>query len=254
MKELEIAKRAVLEAGDFLLGNFGKRIVARYRSGKGLVSEFDLEAERIIISLLKKEFPNYGVIGEETGVGRGDSESTWIIDPLDCTTNSVVGVPIFAVSVALARENQVLASAIYIPTTKELISAEKSKGAFLNNERITVSDQSDINKALVVFGRGRSEENIKRFLKNFVSISELLGPPRIFGSTVYEFTTVACGKADLLINNGASIWDYAAGTLLVSEAGGKVSDFAGEDWDISKKEVVASNGFLHEKTLAVLNS
>ncbi len=254
MKELEILKKAVLEAGNFLLGNFGKKIAAEYRSGKGLISEFDIKAENLIVELLKKEFPDYGVIGEETGVIEGKSEFTWIIDPLDGTTNFVIGVPIFAVSAALTKGNQVLTSAIYIPTTKELFTAQKNNGAFLNSEKITVSDQTNLNKAVVVFGRGRSEEDIKRFLKNFVSIGELLGPPRIFGSTVYEFTTVACGKTDLLINNGSSIWDYAAGTLLVSEAGGRVTDFAGNEWNLTKTETVASNGKIHEKTLAVLNS
>lgn len=257
MDQVRVAIQAVLEAG---------RIHKKYFQGdcktrsKGvsfdLVTVADTEAEAAAVALIRKQFPADNFLAEENTYPETGSAYTWIIDPLDGTNNFACGLPIFCASVAVAEGEEVIAGAVYDVTRNELFFAQKGRGAFLNNRRIRVNKARTLRQALLITGfyydRGdkmiRTLETIKRF-----HFKQIIGIRRL-GVAALDLCYVACGRAAGFWEFELSPWDFAAGKLIIEEAGGMVTGNNGEEPAVFKKHfIVASNKALHRKMLSVIN-
>jgi myo-inositol-1(or 4)-monophosphatase len=252
-KEVEVAKKAAKEAGEILLGGFGKNVEARFKKDSSPVTRYDLQVEELILSILQRNFPGHSVSSEENGLLDKKSEYIWLVDPIDGTSNFVCGIPLFNTTIALVRNKKTLLCVVHNPATSELFSSEVGKGAFLNREKIQVSDVGDLSESLVVFGRGRQKENKEIFTEVFSKVSEKVRTPRVFGSLSLDLAYVASGKFEARIDLGNKWKDHAAGALLVREAGGSTTDLNGGEWNFEKNNIVASNGKIHGELLTTLN-
>lgn len=257
MNYLDLAKKAARTAGLIHKKYFRTAFKIKTKSSSyDLLTIADKESEKAIVSLIKKYFPEHNILAEENIYKKTSSDYLWIIDPLDGTNNFVSGLPIFCVSIAMAYKNEIIAGAVFDVTRNELFYAQKNKGAFLNGKRIRVSSVDALKRALIITGfyynRGKEMlktlENIKRFLlKNIIGIRRL-------GSAALDLCYVASGRTTGFWEFQLSPWDFAAGRLLIEEAGGKITGRKGEEIPLIKKSfVVASNGRIHQQMLKVLN-
>jgi myo-inositol-1(or 4)-monophosphatase len=205
------------------------------------VTEVDRAAEAAIVDTLREAYPHYGILAEESGAsGRAGSEWQWIIDPLDGTTNFIHGLPQYAVSIALARNGTVEQAVIFDPNRNELFTAGKGAGAFLNDRRIRVSRRDRLQEALVGTGFPyRTFDHIDAYLDIFRELTRRTAGLRRPGAASLDLAYVACGRYDGFWEFGLSPWDMAAGALLVSEAGGLVSDLKGEAGWLESGNIVA---------------
>jgi myo-inositol-1(or 4)-monophosphatase len=250
---LELAIRAAREAGELLRASLGRDIEVRKKGPIDLVTDVDVASERLIKGLIATYYPRHAVLGEETGVSGADSEYLWIVDPLDGTTNYAHGYPCFCVSIGVERRGEMVLGVVYDPTRDELFVAERGAGATLNNRRIRVSDTAPLGQSLLVTGFPynislREFTNLEHF-RNFCVHAQAV---RRDGSAALDLCYVACGRFDGFWELALSPWDTAAGTLIVAEAGGRVTAFEGRPFDVRRPEVVASNGLVHDEMLAVL--
>lgn len=252
---LQIAIEAALEAGKYLKENIGKirRIERKAGQETNLVTEIDKKAEATIIGSIKKEFPSHDFLGEESGSAEIKSEYRWIIDPLDGTVNYTHGLPIYSVSIGLEYKGEIVLGVVYDPSLEELFTAEKGKGAWLNKQRIQVSKISKLIESLVVTGfpytvNKNPEPDITHF-RNFVIEAQAV---RRLGSAALDLSYVACGRFDGFWEGSLNPWDMAAGVLLVTEAGGRWTDYRGVPSNVYNKQMLATNGFIHEQMMAVL--
>lgn len=252
-KEIKVAIRAAKEAGKIAMKCFG-RISPRIKSDKSLVTEADVEAERKIRSILEKSFPNYSILGEEFGKKEKTSDYLWVIDPIDGTTNFSMNIPLFCISIALTYKLEPTLAVIYIPFTKELFYAIKGKGAYLNGKKIMVSNRTDIRKSFLIFCHGYDKESVRKVINFFSKVKMINEKLRQLGSAGIEFSFVASGKADAFFVPGLKPWDLAAGSLIVEEAGGKVTDLDGNRFNLYTKDILASNGKIHEKLLKLIKN
>jgi myo-inositol-1(or 4)-monophosphatase len=253
---LNFAINTAREAGAILADRFGRQLQIRNKGVIDLVTESDLAAEALVIDRIKSYYPRHAILAEESGTSRsveGNSEYRWIIDPLDGTTNYAHGYPCFCVSLALERAGVIEIGVIYDPMRDELFAAERGQGASLNARRIHVSETEALTNALVCTGfpyniRDRGADFVRHF-SNFLMHAQAV---RRDGSAALDMAYVACGRFDGFWEEGLNPWDVAAGVLLVEEAGGRVSDYAGGPFSIYKPPVVASNGLVHEAMREVL--
>lgn len=238
---------AAKEAGIVLLKYFGKNENIKEKLNKSLVSKADLEANKAIIKIIKKNFPSHSILSEETEFEDNKSDYRWVIDPLDGTHNFLHGIPLFGVSIALEHKNEIILGVLHFPVLKLTAAAEKGKGAFLNGKKIKVSKKKDINHSLISFEYAYSNRKEKvDFIGKFVHTAIDL---RNFGSAIYDLLIVACGRCDGFVILSTHEWDVAAGFLLVDEAGGRITDLKGEKWNLHDDKFVVSNGKLHNKIL-----
>ena len=219
-----------------------------------LVTVADIEAEKKIVSVIRKSFPDHNILGEEAKYEKTDSEFTWIIDPLDGTNNFSNKIPIFSVSIALAKGSEIFLGVVYDVMRDELFTAQKSKGAFLNKKRIEVNSVDELKGAILITGfyydRGAAMlENIDK-IKQFLQ-KQIMGIRR-FGSAALDLCYVGCGRAAGFWEFELSPWDFAAGKLIVEEAGGKVTKDKGEAVLLEKSFIVASNSRIHSQMLDVV--
>jgi myo-inositol-1(or 4)-monophosphatase len=192
------------------------------------VTEVDRAAEQAIVDILLKAYPDHAILAEESGAS-GDSEYTWIIDPLDGTTNFIHGFPQYAVSIALRHREHVTQAVVYDPTRNELFTASRGRGAFLNERRIRVSRRTKLAECLIGTGFPfRSFEHLDEYVQMFRNVAEHTAGIRRPGAAALDLAYVAAGRLDGFWEIGLSPWDMAAGSLLILEAGGLVSDFKGE--------------------------
>ena len=254
MTEYQAAITAAREAGVLLRDAFGQpRQITTKRAATDLVTEMDRAAERLIIERLQEAFPTYGFLTEESPEITGAADARWIIDPLDGTKNYAHGYPVFAVSIALEQAGTIVVGAIYLPLTDELFAAEKGQGATLNGRPIRVSRTATLSQSLLTAGypynvwEAENDNSVAwvRFLKRAQGL-------RCSGSTAVDLSYVACGRADGYWEPGLAPWDLAAGVLLVAEAGGRVTDYAGGSDYVFGERLVASNGAIHAEMLEVL--
>lgn len=252
---LKIAKKAALDAGDFISNLFGKNIALILKDGdsSNLVTEADLGSEEIIVKLIKKNFPNHNIISEERDKVNKNSSFTWVIDPLDGSTSFASGIPNFAVSIGLLKDGKPFLGVINWVLQKELYWAEKDKGAYLNNKNISVKKTRKIEDSVMGFSvgtRGRREEKLKSYI---LPLFSKIRYPYILGSIAVDLSLTSKGILDGAIGQGWP-WDFIGGVMLVLEAGGKVTDFQGEeiDWSKERLSIVASNGLIHDAILEVL--
>lgn len=251
-REKTAAIRAAREAGKFLLGEFKKAPSAKKMKARHeIVTAADLKSEKIILSILKKEFPQHDFLSEEDGLTKngGDCEHLWIVDPIDGTTNFFMRNPIFCVSIALARKGEIILGVIYSPVTRELYVAEKGKGAYLNGKRIRASKREKIKESILTFCHGSGAGYIRKSMDLFRDLRLKSLTLRQLGAAAIELGFVAAGRVESIMIPGARSWDVAAGILLVREAGGKVTDFEGEEWTLKSKDMLATNGKVHAELL-----
>lgn len=250
--ELEVAIVAAEAAGEVLRHGFGGEQAVRYKGEVDLVTEVDERAERVIGEVLREAFPGYGMLAEEGGRLAGKGDARWIVDPLDGTTNYAHGLPIFAVSIALERADEVVLGVVHDPIREETYVAERGRGATLNGEPIRVSDTDEPIRALLVTGFPYDRADMPAALELFGRLTVLTQGVRRLGAAALDLCYVAAGRLDAFYERGLHAWDIAAGGLILEEAGGKVTDYRGRDLDLEGGEIVASNGPLHPKLLGVI--
>jgi myo-inositol-1(or 4)-monophosphatase len=238
---LNIMIKAAEKASRALIRDFGEieKLQVSIKGPTDFVSNADLKAEKIIIEELKKARPEYSIISEEDGSeSNKDKKSTWIIDPIDGTTNFLHGVPHFAISIALKFENEIISGLIYDPIKDEMFYAEKNNGSFFNNQRIRVSKKKEINVCL--FATGGKYKN------------EIDLPIRRSGSAALDLAYVAAGRYDGYFQNELNLWDVAAGIIILKEAGGLINEI-----DLSQNKNIpirASSMAINEKMLEKLKN
>src|SRR5512143_105739 len=212
------------------------KVTAKGRSD--FVTEVDRAAEQAIVDILLKAYPDHAILAEESGAS-GESEYTWIIDPLDGTTNFIHGFPQYAVSIALRHREHITQAVVYDPTRNELFTASRGRGAFLNERRIRVSRRSKLSECLIGTGFPfRSFEHLDEYVRMFRAVTEHTAGIRRPGAAALDLAYVAAGRLDGFWEIGLSPWDMAAGSLLMLEAGGLVSDFKGEPAYLDEGRIV----------------
>jgi len=239
-------------AAKVLMKNYGKIKFVKTKEKESYFTNVDLEAEKAIFSIIRKQFPRHNIVSEEYGNLGKKSEYTWYIDPLDGTHNYIHNIPLFGVSIALAYKDKVKLGILNIPCLKEIYFAEKGKGAFLNGKRIKVSNKKTIKKSFVVTDispRRMPEAKIKIYGKLKNNAYDI----RALGTAIYGQALIARGSADIFITKETKSWDIAAGFLLIEEAQGKVTDFKSNNWKPKDGSYIATNGHLHNKILNILN-
>lgn len=236
------------KAGKFLLQNFrkDKNLTKKRGTAKEVHLAQDVKSDKLIISEIKRKFPKHNILTEESGFIDKKSDYTWVVDPLDGSTNFARGNPFFAVSIALMKNKSVILGVINAPFLKELYVAERGTGAYLNESKIKISNKSKLSECYFVSCEGGDVAN-DNIAKINVKFHPLVKDLRKLGSAALESASVAAGGAEAYIVRQISPWDVAAGILLVEEAGGKVTDFAGNPWAAQKADLVFSNGKVHEK-------
>ncbi|HJQ29097.1 MAG TPA: inositol monophosphatase family protein [Rubrobacter sp.] len=243
--ELEAALGAAQAAGEVLRDGFGLRRQVRYKGEVDLVTEMDERAEEIISEALLGAYPSYGMLAEEGGALRGEEDARWIVDPLDGTTNYAHGLPIFSVSIALEKAGEVVLGVVHDPMREETFVAERGRGARLNGESTDVSETDELVQALVVTGFPYDRDEVPAALDLFGRFSMLARGMRRLGSAALDLCYVASGRLDAYYEQGIHAWDVAAGGLILEEAGGRITDYRGDPFELEGGELVASNGPLH---------
>ena len=253
---LNVMVRAAQKAARGLKRDFGEveRLQVSLKGPGNFVSAADHRAEEVLRSELAKARPGYGFIGEECGCIDGpDKTHCWIVDPLDGTTNFLHGIPQFAISIALVRDGVIAAGLVYNPASDELYTAERGKGAFMNDRRLRVAARRRLDDCVVACGlphRGRGD--LTQFRSEIAAVQSQVCGLRRFGSATLDLAWVAAGRLDGYWERNLSPWDMAAGTLLVREAGGFVTDLDGSDAMLEKGHMIAGNESIHGGLLALL--
>ncbi|HEX4892837.1 MAG TPA: inositol monophosphatase family protein [Hyphomicrobiaceae bacterium] len=249
---------AVRKAGRSLARDYGEvaQLQVSVKGPGNFVSAADMRAEEILFRELSKARSGYGFLMEERGeVSGSDKSHRWIVDPLDGTTNFLHGIPIFCISVALEREGDLVAGVIYNPASDEIYTAEKGKGAFVNDRRLRVAARRNLSDAVVATGiphRGRSGQ--KRFLEECGAVMLEVSGVRRTGAAAIDLAWVAAGRFDAFWDYDLAPWDLAAGVLLVREAGGIVTDAAGGSDPLKTGHVLAGNTYIHKQLMPLLKA
>lgn len=278
IRELEkLAVDAALASGKVLMKYFKGSLQVKHKPGAGLVTNADIQSEQTALKILKKIGPEFSILAEESGVTSGRQNTTrkkiskksvrkkssdhtktseegrWIIDPLDGTTNFVHGFPMFCVSIGAEWNHELVLGVIYHPVLDELYIAKKGKGATLNGKKIHVSQTKELGDSLLATGfTYRKDDWLKREMDAFERLSLVARAIRRPGSAALDLAYTARGVFDGFWERRLSPWDVSAGALLVAEAGGTVTDFNRQNFSVDKKEILASNGILHDRLLQTI--
>lgn len=250
---LNVMVQAAMKAGRSLSRDFGEvqNLQVSMKGPGDYVSQADRKAEDILFTELSKARPGYAFLMEERGAVAGDdSQHRWLVDPLDGTTNFLHGIPLFAISIALERQGQIVAGVVYNPAMDELYTAERGGGAFMNDRRLRVAGRTKLNDAVIGCGvphLGRGQHG--NFLLELRNVMAEVSGVRRLGSASLDLAYVAAGRMDGFWEVGLSAWDIAAGLLLIREAGGFVSDFAGGQEMLEGGSVVAGNEIIQRALL-----
>jgi myo-inositol-1(or 4)-monophosphatase len=249
---VNIASAAARKAGNLLIDLFGKTTVTEKGAPHNLVTEADRRAEDLIVEFLRKEAAGSVFYGEESGDrARLDADRVWIIDPLDGTTNYAQMIPHYGVSIAYAERGTLIAGVVYDPTRDELFSASVGQGALLNGMPIHVSRKTRLNESLIATGfyydRNVTMEKTLSALRNLYQAN--IRCMRRMGASTLDLAWLACARFDAYFEYTLSAWDFAAGLLIVSEAGGRADDIDGTPAGVFSKGLVCSNGSIHEEFL-----
>ena len=244
----EFITKITREAGDKILSHFGKISVKYTKKHEGdVVTQADLDSEKILVNAIKKEYPNHGIISEESQDYNIDSEYVWVIDPLDGTRNFSTNTPFFGVIVGVMKDKEMIMSCIYLPYMKELYYAEKGKGAYLNDEKIICSEKEKINSSYGIVNTSRNIELIDKLRKEYAE-EGMWTNIIICGALVFSY--VASGRRDWNITKNNSIWDIAPCVLLCEEAGCKVTFTDGSKFEPFKKgNLIIANEKIHEQII-----
>ncbi|OEU45595.1 MAG: inositol monophosphatase [Desulfobacterales bacterium S7086C20] len=250
---MDVGLAAAARAGEILLGFWGKRHTVKKKGVKDLVTEADLASEKAITGIIRRAFPEHTIHAEESGLVFGRGSHRWIIDPLDGTTNFAHDLPGFTVSIAFAYEENPVFGLVLNPVTKELFSGMQGRGARLNGNAIHVSGVKDIGEALLVTGFPyESKPIVQLLMQRFERCLMAAQGVRRLGSAALDLCYVACGRFDGFWEQNLAPWDTAAGVVIAREAGASVTDFSTEAYGIEKKEILATNGLVHEELAKLL--
>jgi myo-inositol-1(or 4)-monophosphatase len=253
---INVMANAALKAARGLIRDFGEveQLQVSVKGPGEFVSTADLKAEQTLRAELTRARPGYGLLLEESGAAAGsDPHHRWIVDPLDGTTNFLHGIPHFAISIGLERDGEIVAGVVYEPTRDELFWAEKGAGAYLNDRRLRVSARRQLSEAVIGTGmpfRGKGEPPL--YVAGLAAVMTATSGVRRFGAAALDLAYVAAGRLDGFWEFGLKPWDIAAGLLLVREAGGYISDFAGGYSMMTSGDVLAANDHLHLPLAALL--
>jgi myo-inositol-1(or 4)-monophosphatase len=256
--DIEEAKRVGIEAI-----NSGARVVRNYfgrvsqinqKGAFDLVTEADTESEKQIIETIRKAFPDHAILAEESGANQGAAEYQWLIDPLDGTTNYVHHLPFFTIAIALAARDKIVLGLVLNPMDGELYSAIAGKGAALNGKPIKVSSTASVSDSLLVTGFPYDfNEIIKPAMKRFRICQQASQGVRRLGSAALDICYLACGRFDGFWEQNLKPWDKAAGAIIAAEAGAVITNFSNQPFSINQKEILVTNGKIHQEMLSLLN-
>ncbi|NQV16948.1 MAG: inositol monophosphatase [Armatimonadetes bacterium] len=251
---LEFIKKIALEAGEIIRHAYYKpETHIEYKGDIDILTETDLQCEEHIIKRILDRFPNDTILTEESKQTKGTTNRKWIIDPLDGTTNFSHRFPFCAVSIGLEINGEIRYGVVFNPIINELFYAEKNEGSFLNDKKISVSGNSEIKNCLI--GTGFPYDRWQRgdyYIMQYLAFMKRCQGVRRAGAAAIDLCYVACGRLDGFFENKLRPWDMAAGSIIITEAGGKISQFDGEDWHYSNDTILVSNGKIHEKMIEIL--
>ncbi len=250
---LRTAIAAAKEAGRIQMLHFGHSHPVQYKGEFNPVTEVDRLCERAIVKMISDAFSDHDILTEESPFEGKGSRWKWIIDPLDGTTNYLHGFPCFCISIGLEVEGEVEMGVVYVPPLRELFHAEKGKGAFLNGERMTVSRVDRLDRSLICTGfpydvHDRADFYL-RYLRQFITRCFAIRRP---GSAAIDLSYLAAGRFDGFWEFKLHAWDVAAASLLITEAGGKVTDLQGRPFNVYSEVILASNGLVHEEMIQTI--
>lgn len=252
---LATAIEAVVRAGRLQMAKFGTDLQVEKKGAIDLVTEVDVEVERMFRALVAERFPDHEVLAEEMGGGAQGARHRWVFDPLDGTTNFAHGVPIFCASLALEVDGQAVVAAVYDPNRRELFTAEAGVGAWLNGVRLKASRTATVLDAMLVTGFPYNiHQEADRFLKVFGQVLKQARAIRRLGSAAIDICWVAAGRMDGFWEASLKPWDTRAAALVLEEAGGKVTGMDGGEWDPDGGHILATNGLIHDEVLGILKS
>jgi myo-inositol-1(or 4)-monophosphatase len=250
-----VALEAVQKAGAILMQNIDAIGMIRLKQANDYLTNIDIQAENTVKAIIKKSFPEHAIIAEESG-GEGEgSLYTWFVDPISSTQNYVHGLPHFAVVISVRKGTDFVFSAVFDPFFHELFSAEKGKGAYLNEKKMRVSSVNNLSKALMsLVIQTKGEGNKEKGLYYFGNLLPHVASFRRIGSLALELCYVASGRLDGQVFLGSDIFSLPAGKLILEEAGGKLTDFDGKSWTLDSSSVIATNGMLHSDIVHILRN
>ena len=252
--EINVLEKICDKVSKVIIRDFGEvEKLQVSRKGPGdFVTKTDKKVEKIIIEELEKARPKYGFIAEESGERKNESEFNWVIDPIDGTSNFMHGIPHFAISIALEKNGEVISGIVCDPIKNETFYAEKGRGAYLNNRRIRVSSRKSLDEVIGLYGcPPMIKIDGNKFFDQIKKASSQIHKLRNYGSAALDFTYVAAGRADFAWYDHLNYWDYAAGKIILLEAGGTITDFAGKSF-IKQEETFISNSYIHDEVIKIL--
>ena len=256
--EINILEKVCIKASKIIIRDFGEieKLQVSKKGPGDFVTKTDQKVEEIIIEELGRARPGYNFIAEEGGTTKEKkSEFTWIIDPIDGTNNFLHGIPHFAISIGLEKNNEIIAGMIFDPIKNEMFFAEKGRGAYLNNSRIRVSSRNIVADSIALTGGpAYAEPNKKIFYEEYIAISNNFNQVRKLGSAALDLAYIAAGRAEIFWHKNLKYWDIAAGLIIVREAGGTITDFRGKTFDLTNNQLLATNSRLDNETSKILSS
>ena len=250
---LATAIEAVVRAGDMQMAKFGTGIRVEKKGAIDLVTEVDVDVERMFRAMITERFPGHDILAEELGGSESGASHRWVFDPVDGTTNFAHGVPIFCASLALEIDGEAVVGAVYDPNRRELFTAEAGVGSWLNGTRLRVSSNATVLESMLVTGFPYDvHEKAEQFLKTFAQVLRKARAVRRLGSAAIDICWVAAGRMDGFWEASLKPWDTCAAALILEEAGGTVSGMDGADWNPHAGHILATNGLIHEEVLGII--
>jgi myo-inositol-1(or 4)-monophosphatase len=248
---LETATDISREAGALLATYFERRVGFELKGDFDLVTEADRASEKLVVERLRSHFPSHSIVAEEGGGHEGSSPYQWYVDPLDGTTNFAHGYPTYNVTMGLEQDGEMLVGVVFDPSRQEMFSAERGAGAYLNNRRIRVSAAKRLEDSLVATGFPSRKRHQNINIHFYHQMAMTTHGVRRGGAAAIDLAYVACGRLEAFWEFGLNPWDMAAGTLLVTEAGGVCSDMKGGPHSVKGPHLLTDNGVIHQETLTL---
>ena len=243
----QVAREAALRAGEILLDRFRTSISISYKGRGNIVTDVDTEVEKEMLAILRREYPDMGLLGEESSGAHADTGYVWIVDPLDGTRNYASGIPFFSTVIGLALDGEVLVGVNYDPVRGDLFEAERGRGAFLNGQRAAVSERRELAECIIGTDLSYNNLGAAHGLEVIREIWPGMQTARIMGSAALGLSYAATGRTDLYFHHQLEPWDQVAGILLAEEAGGVVTDRTGRRAGLYSDGIVVSNRVLHSE-------
>ncbi|QQG52422.1 MAG: inositol monophosphatase [Candidatus Falkowbacteria bacterium] len=247
----DIAIKAAQEAGKILMAHYGQLTEIRWKEVEhgavSIVTDADIKSEAKIISILKAEFPEFGIYGEESGGQNMEADYVWYVDPLDGTNNFSRNIPFFGISIGLVYQGQPIVGILYFPTINLLLSAEEGQGCWANSKKVQVSKRSLAESLYYAGGKFRNQTQMN------LNLAQSCGLIKIIDASSYELAQISMGDAEIYHLTNVP-HDVAAGVCLIREAGGIVTEENGAPWDINSKTILATNGVIHQEVVEILKT